>query len=308
MKGPDDFRWVVRHLRGTGIQSLAILAVMSDFVEAQGPGPLSEDSTPIITLEEPEVHLHPLASRTVWNLLEPLSAQKLLTTYSPELLAAAPLSTVRRMIRSHDGHLSLFGPSPQQFDRRSLRRAAYHVRIRRSSALFMRAWLLVEGESEFWLLNEVARVCGYDLASEGVTCVEFAQSGLGVLVELAASLGIKWHILCDGDKAGNQYREEAERLLHLGGGEIFQLRELDLENCLWNHGYESIYRREAGAIKRARKAGRKVVLKQAVRKTSKPYLALAVSEEMRSRGARGAPRPLRTLIENVVRAARSLDN
>ena len=44
--------------------------------------------------------------------------------------------------------------------------------LRRASA---RCWLLVEGETEYWLMSELSRVCGYDLASEGVACVEFAQ-------------------------------------------------------------------------------------------------------------------------------------
>jgi putative ATP-dependent endonuclease of the OLD family len=309
MKGSADLPWLARHLRGSGIQSLALLAVVSVFIEAHGPGPLHSQASPIITLEDPEVHLHPLASRTVWSLLDPLTAQKILTTNSPDLLSAAPLSHVRRMVRGGDGVVSMFGPKAGQFDSHTLRRAAYHVRIRRSSALFMRAWLLVEGESEFWLLNEVARVCGYDLASEGVTCVEFAQSGLGVQVTLAASLGIAWHILCDGDRAGHQYREEAERFMHLGGGRVFQLREIDLENCLWKHGYENIYRREAGDLRKHHgRAGRKMIIKHAIRGASKPHLALVVAEEMRKRGEKGAPPPLRNLVENVVQAARKLDH
>jgi putative ATP-dependent endonuclease of OLD family len=62
-----------------------------------------------------------------------------------------------------------------------LRRYSYHLRIRRVAASFARAWLLVEGETEFWLMSELARVCGYDFASEGVICVEFAQCGLAAL-------------------------------------------------------------------------------------------------------------------------------
>jgi putative ATP-dependent endonuclease of OLD family len=310
MKSPSEIGWLVRHLRASGVQSLALLAVASIFIEARGPGPLSEGSFPIITLEDPEVHLHPLVSRTVWSLLDPLEAQKVITTNSSDLLSAAPLSSIRRMVRrSDDGLLTVYRPRLEHFDSRSLRRATYHVRVRNGSSLFMRVWLLVEGESEFWLLNEVARVCGYDLAHEGVTCVEFAQSGLEDLVKLAASLGIGWHILCDGDRAGQRYRETAERLLTLGGGHIFQIREKDLEHCLWKSGFEGVYRRAAGPLKKRRRSseGRKQVIKRAVRARSKPHLALEVAEEMHSKGPKYAPPQLRKLIENVVTHARRLD-
>lgn len=308
MQGPSEASWVMRHLRGSGVQSLALLSMASVFIEAQGPGPLDQGSRPIITLEDPEVHLHPLASRTVWSLLAPISAQKLITTYSPDLLAAGPLGSLRRMVRSRRGVVEVFGPDPAQFDEIALRRAAYHVRIRRGSSLFMRVWLLVEGESEFWLLNEVARVCGYELAHEGVACVEFAQSGLSVLVQLAAALGIQWYVLCDGDQAGTSYRVEAERLTSFGPGGAFQLREKDLENCLWRYGYESVFRREAGMPKsHGARDGRERVIKQAVRNTSKPHLALVIADEMRKRGSDGAPAPLRKLVEKVVGQARSLD-
>lgn len=308
MNSPTDSGWLFRHLQGSGIQSLALLAMAAMFIEGRGPGPLDEESRPLITLEDPEVHLHPLASRTVWSLLNPLSAQKLITTNSPDLLGAAPLGSLRRMVRAADGHLEIFGPNPELFDERALRRAAYHVRVRRASSLFMRGWLLVEGESDFWLLNEVARVCGYELAYEGVACVEFAQSGLGSLVKLAAALGIRWHVLCDGDQAGLHYRKEAEALMHLGGGTVFQLREKDLENCLWRFGYEDVYRRAAGMHKRtSRKNGRKHIIKQAVRNVSKPHLALIVAEEIRARGLKGVPPELQRLLKDVISSARDLD-
>ena len=74
-----------------------------------------------------------------------------------------------------------------------MRKITYHVRLKRDDALFARAWLLVEGETEVWLLPELARMMGCDFASEGIRCVEFAQSGVEPLVKLANDLGIEWH-------------------------------------------------------------------------------------------------------------------
>ena len=89
-----------------------------------------------------------------------------------------------------------------------LRRIAYHVRINRAAALFARCWILVEGETEAWVLPELAQICGYDLAAEGIRCVEFAQCGIDPLVRLATDLGIEWHLLADGDLAGQIVRRD----------------------------------------------------------------------------------------------------
>lgn len=68
--------------------------------------------------------------------------------------------------------------SQRSLSRDELRKIGFHIRFHRSGALFARCWLLVEGETEVWLFNELARQCGYNLAAEGVQIVEFAQSGL----------------------------------------------------------------------------------------------------------------------------------
>ena len=43
--------------------------------------------------------------------------------------------------------------------------------------MFARCWLLVEGETEFWIMPELARV-GWISRQEGIVCVEFAQCGV----------------------------------------------------------------------------------------------------------------------------------
>lgn len=48
-----------------------------------------------------------------------------------------------------------------------MRRVGYHIRVNRASSVFARCWLLVEGETESWLLPEIARLIGYDLPAEG---------------------------------------------------------------------------------------------------------------------------------------------
>jgi putative ATP-dependent endonuclease of OLD family len=58
---------------------------------------------PIIVIEEPEAGLHPMTLASAWGLLERLSTQKIITTHSGRLLSAAPLRSLRRLVRDADG-------------------------------------------------------------------------------------------------------------------------------------------------------------------------------------------------------------
>ena len=192
-----------------------------------------------------------------------------------------------------------------------LRHIAYHVRLNRAGALFARCWLFVEGETEAWLLPELAQLCGYDFPTEGIRCVEFAQSGLRSLLRLANDFGIEWHLLTDGDEAGRAYVTSARRYLKGRPVEerVTLLEEDDIEHCLYYNGYAALYQELAGAGTigpRGRRMREKAtsIITRAIHARSKPGLALAVLEAANREGSPGVPRQIRTLIETVVRLAR----
>ena len=117
-----------------------------------------------------------------------------------------------------------------------------HLCARREVARFGRCWLLVEGETEFWILPELARIHGYHFSLEGIAVVEFAQCGLAPLIHLARELGIQWHVLTDGDRAGSHHADTAIQFI---GGDpkrrrLTRLRDPDMEHCVWHHGYASV--------------------------------------------------------------------
>ena len=202
--------------------------------------------SPLTLIENPEAHLHPMTLASIWSVIDRIGGQKIIATHSGTLLARARLSSVRRLTR-HDGMVREWRVPEGALSADELRRYSYHLRSRRAAASFARCWLLVEGETEYWLMAELARVCGYELASEGVTCVEFAQCGLGAMLKVARHLGIEWHLLADGDMAGQRYVESAREYAEAGGGHdrFTLLHEPDIEHCFWRFGYEEVFRRAA---------------------------------------------------------------
>lgn len=289
-------------LRGSGARSLAMLAFAGAFLQARGDDVLDPDARPIVSVEDPETALHPIMLNSVWNLIRRLPTQKIVTTNSSDLLAAIPLSSLRRMVRDATGRARVFNVPEDGMGPDDLRRVAYHLRVRRGTALFMRFWLLVEGETEFWLLPEIARILGFDLRAEGVECLEFAQSGVAPLARLANHLGIGWHMMSDGDRAGESYGRQAEALVHKGRSQITVLRERDIEHCLWEHGYHSVYMRMADLSAGAKPRRGRVaeVIRRAIKGTSKPQLALVLGEAMRAPGSPGVPPQLEVIIRDAV--------
>ncbi|MFQ5538228.1 MAG: ATP-dependent endonuclease [Gemmatimonadota bacterium] len=298
---------------GGGSHTLALLLVLGAVLDVRGDSSLPADAQPILALEEPEAHLHPMLLASTWDIIEGIRAQKVVTTNSGAFLSEVPLHFLRRLIRQ-DGHISTYRLRAKTLTADRLRRVRYHIRAKQGGALFARCWILVEGETEFWVMRGMARILGYDLEAEGVHCVEFAQCGVEPLAALANDLGIQWHLLADGDDSGKGYVEEARSRIPRGSEadrHITQLHHRDMERLFWHSGYADVYRKAAGlpsGKKRKRNESDRPprwVIGKAIRKRSKPYLALSVVEECERRGAEGVPKVLRRVIHASVALARA---
>ncbi len=292
-------------LHGTAAQKIGTLLLVGAMLhgsEQEG----DQGTLPLLLIDDPEAHLHPMTLASVWTILERVSGQKVIGTHSGILLSAAPVHSMRRLTRA-GGVVTEWRVPEGAVSPDDLRRYSYHLRSRRGGAMFARCWLLVEGETEFWLIGELARLCGYDLPAEGIVCVEFAQCGLAPLLEVARHLGIEWHLLTDGDAAGETYTAAAGRFL--GPGEelkrITTLEERDIEHCFWRYGYANVFREAAGKPQSASfRPNARAIINRALERHSKPWMAMQLLEAAAPRGKAGVPPPLRRAIETCVQLAR----
>lgn len=296
---------------GAGTQSLSVLFLFEAFLRSRLTEAYDKDSEPILALEEPESHLHPSAIRALWSTLDGLAGQKIIATHSGDLLGAVPLKAIRRLARKN-GKVEVFRVKDASLTARDIQKVTYHVRAKRGALLFARCWLFVEGETEFTLLPEFARLLGHDLELAGVCCVEFAQCGLPPLIKTAMDLGIEWHLLADGDKSGMDSAKSADKLR--GSDPVTEritpLAEPDIEHCLWQSGYQAVYEsavdsRHKSMVKAAAGSSQypTETIDAAIKSTSKPQLAYAILEAASKPGSPGTPQSLKTLIETAVRLA-----
>ena len=223
---------------GAGTQSLSVLFLFDAFLKSRLKKNYSNETVPILAIEEPEAHLHPSAIKSISDVLMKLSGQKIITTHSGQLLAGFPLESIRRISRVNN-QLKVFQLKNGTLNKEDSRKINYHVRTHRSDLLFARAWLLVEGETDSIVFTEISRILGMDLYSKGVCCVEFAQIECAPIIKLAKDFGIDWYLVADGDDKGTAYCNSAKRYCSTGteADHIKQLHHKNIEVFLCENGF-----------------------------------------------------------------------
>ncbi|AOY01393.1 DUF2813 domain-containing protein [Jeongeupia sp. USM3] len=292
---------------GSSTQQLALLFLLGALLEARGTEALHDGEMPLLLVEDPETHLHPTQLVQLWGLIEQLPVQKLVTTNSGELLASFPHHSLRRLVRGDD-KVFVYQLGRNALSRQDARKVGFHVRANRPNSLFARTWLLVEGETEFWLLPELARRYGVNLGVLGIRTVEFAQAGLAPLIKFADAFGIRWHLITDGDDAGRLYANKTRGLLH-GRDEARHLTVLpsrDIEHYLFENGFADVYR-DAAHWTRGPVPGTAELIHRAIRREAKPGMALAIAEAAERRGRASIPPLLARLFDTLAELAQDED-
>jgi putative ATP-dependent endonuclease of the OLD family len=319
---------VGRH--GEGTQSLAVLMLFAAFLDLNAEG-AGKDRAPLVAFEEPEAHLHPSAVRTLWQMLDSVPGQKLVSTHSGDLLSQVPIDAVRRLARSANG-VEVFRLKHGTLDTDAQRMFDFHIRRARGELLFARCWLLGEGETEITLFHEIARHLKIDLERAGVRCVPHR---LGASVELflkvAKDFGIRCCVLTDNDQQGKADQKHVKNNFHPSElpDVLHVMPEGDIEHYLCNAGFGSVYQAvydghpqlhsppppaaQCPSCGKAQKSRPSVtaavgdpeywpqILKVAKNVLDKPGLALRVIEEIR-----GGHVPVPSLLETAIRSAVTL--
>jgi putative ATP-dependent endonuclease of OLD family len=95
LRNEPDRPWLPLSRHGQGVQSLSVIFLFQAFIEHLLAELYEPGSSPILTLEEPETHLHPQAARALWVHVQALPGQKLITTHSPYFVQHVPLRDIR---------------------------------------------------------------------------------------------------------------------------------------------------------------------------------------------------------------------
>nr|WP_239121471.1 AAA family ATPase [Spirulina major] len=85
---------------GQGTQNLAVIFLFKAYIDVLLEPTFERETEAILTLEEPEAHLHPQATRSLAATLEKIDSQKIISTHSPYFIQNIPFKNIRLFRRS----------------------------------------------------------------------------------------------------------------------------------------------------------------------------------------------------------------
>ncbi|AKD37332.1 ATP-dependent endonuclease [Pasteurella multocida subsp. multocida OH4807] len=262
---------------------------------------------PIVLFEDPDARLHPRMVAIMWELVSYLPVQRITTTNSVELISQVNLSSICRLVRTPE-KIKSFQLKRRDLGKEDFRRLSFHIHHNRSLALFSGLWILVEGETEVWILSELAKLLEINLDMEGIRIVEFAQSGLKPLIKYADAMGIQWYVLTDGDEAGRKYRDIVLSMLEnemVANDKITVLPKRDIEHFFYANGFADVFIRLAHWVPKSNYYPTTKIIQRAIQRVSKPDLAIALSNEIANRGSQSIPLLFKRLFSKVLSLART---
>lgn len=272
---------------GEGTQSLSVLLLFSAYLKTRLKADVDKLAEPIIAIEEPEAHLHPSSVRSLWELINDLPGQKIISTHSGDILSEVPIQKLRRLNKTATNN-ECRAIDPSLLSSEELRKFNHHVRRNRGELLFAKLWLLVEGETDVSVFVECAELLGINLHRHGIRVIECSQAGgPGIFIKVADALGIKWHVVADNDDGGNKYVRAAMALLDDRVKEVFvsQLSSSNMDVLLCQSGYGAPYLDGIATQARLPLTGSWEDVLEEMKKTfiDKPAQALSVAKKLEDR-------------------------
>jgi putative ATP-dependent endonuclease of OLD family len=197
---------------GLGLNNVLFVSMLTDYFERR----TAEQRTAgqLLLVEEPEAHLHPQLQRVFLATLQQKRVQIFITTHSTHITSSVPLG--HQVVLTSSGGPVTATVKPRTIPGMSDQDASdldRYLDATRSSLLYARKVLLVEGPAEQFLIPRLAKkVLNIDLDQEGVAVVPIFGTHFAVYAKLFGTGGIskKCAILADGDLKPSDADPEAE--------------------------------------------------------------------------------------------------
>ena len=186
---------------GMGTRSWSSLLTLKAFISLLSINAQKDQSVffPILTIEEPEAHLHPNAQKKLYGQMDAITGQKIISTHSPYIAATAKLGQIRNFYKDETvtcGRIETDSLTPEE-----IRKINWQVINTRGEIFFSKLIVFSEGDTEEQALPFLAQ------KYFNKTPIEMGLDFVGVgghgnylpFLRFAEALKIPWLIFSDAE-------------------------------------------------------------------------------------------------------------
>lgn len=233
---------------GMGTRSWISFLTLGAYVDWEKQSLLEDDpeadSYIMLTMEEPEAHLHPQAQQKLYSQLSKFSGQKIISTHSPNVVAQADLKDLIHFEKIN-GKTNAHSFNATEYTKEEKNRIKREVISSRGELLFSKAIVLCEGITEEQALPIYFReFFGIEPAFCGINIIGIGGQNYKTFLSLIKNFNIHWYIFSDGEASTIRTVKKAVRdvfgleIEHCNNVIVLDNHE-DYERHLLNSGYET---------------------------------------------------------------------
>jgi len=154
----------------------------------------------ILSIEEPEAHLHPVNQRLIYkDVIKNSNNSVLLTTHSTHITAIAPINSIVHLHAKPGGGTVIHATADMPITDGEFLDVERYLDVKRGEIYLGKGVILVEGIAEEYLVPRFAETLHKSLDEKGIIVCNINCTNFKPYVKLLRNLDIPYTIITDGD-------------------------------------------------------------------------------------------------------------